>query len=105
MPHTATSRPGASRCPSNEHTDGVLRRRRAELDGSQPGDPDRLAQAVIAITELDRPPRQLPLGSDSHELLRSQLTAQLEQLNAWAELSRSTDFAPQASADHARQVG
>ncbi len=90
--------------PEYEHTVGVLRKQLAELDGSQPGDPARLAQAVIAITELDRPPRQLPLGSDCYELLRSQLSAQLEQLHAWAELSRSTDFPPQTSADDARQV-
>ena len=91
--------------PEYQQTVGVLRRGLAELDGSQPGDPARLAEAIITITELDHPPRQLPLGSDCYDLLRSQLTTQLEQLHTWAELSRSTDFPPQTSPDDARQVG
>jgi NAD(P)-dependent dehydrogenase (short-subunit alcohol dehydrogenase family) len=63
-----------------------------QLDGNQPGDPARAAQAIIRVVESPRPPRRLPLGQIALDNIRAKLHAQLDELEAWAELGASSDF-------------
>jgi NAD(P)-dependent dehydrogenase (short-subunit alcohol dehydrogenase family) len=81
--------------PMSEYDETVGRARAgiADLDGTQPGDPDRLADAVIAVAETADPPQQLALGPDSYHRLAGQLAQQAAELREWAHLSLSTDFA------------
>jgi NAD(P)-dependent dehydrogenase (short-subunit alcohol dehydrogenase family) len=70
-------------------------RRRKEHDtthGTQPGDPARAAQAIITAVEAPDSPFLLLLGSDASYAFRAVVDAQREQLEAWQELSISTDF-------------
>jgi NAD(P)-dependent dehydrogenase (short-subunit alcohol dehydrogenase family) len=83
--------------PIDDYADSVgqVRTGLAELDGQQPGDPDRAARAIIQVVEAAEPPRRLPLGEMALERIRAKLQGQLEELEAWAELSASSDFPPE----------
>ncbi|NAZ85426.1 SDR family NAD(P)-dependent oxidoreductase [Kineococcus indalonis] len=64
------------------------------MPGTQPGDPDRAAQALIALARANGAGRlRQALGSDSLRIARSALTARLAELEEGADLARSTDYA------------
>ncbi len=70
-------------------------RRRKEHDtahGTQPGDPERAARAIITAVESPEPPGLLLLGTDAVDAASGVLDAQRRELEAWRELSTSTDF-------------
>ena len=70
-------------------------RRRKENDkthGTQPGDPDRAAAAMIAAVESAEPPALLLLGRDALTGFRSVRDAERAQLEAWEQTTLSTDF-------------
>jgi NAD(P)-dependent dehydrogenase (short-subunit alcohol dehydrogenase family) len=71
---------------------GKVRELLRQLDGAQPGDPDRAARAIIQAVESDQPPRRLPLGQMAVDNIRHKLTTQLDELETWAKLSVSSDF-------------
>lgn len=84
---------------------GQMRRTFAELDGNQPGDPVRAAQAVVTAVYSDEPPLRLPLGTMALANIRAKLTARLAELEAWTELSSSSDFpAEQMRSDTAARL-
>jgi NAD(P)-dependent dehydrogenase (short-subunit alcohol dehydrogenase family) len=62
------------------------------VDGHQPGDPVRLAEAIMQALAAPNPPLRLALGSDAFETIRGQVEARHAELLAWESLSRSTDF-------------
>ncbi|GAA1989974.1 oxidoreductase [Catenulispora subtropica] len=76
-----------------DETVGALNRYRAANDGTQPGDPARGAQAIIAVVAHDDPPRRLLLGSDALKLALDTGEARQEEARKWADFSRSADFA------------
>ena len=70
-------------------------RRRKEHDtahGTQPGDPAKAAQAIIAAVESDEPPAFLLLGNDALKTYRRLATARLDTIEAWEHLTTSTDI-------------
>lgn len=69
------------------------RRKSAAEDGSQPGDPARFAQVVIDAVTSPAPPFRLVLGTDALTRTRAELTSQAAEVEAWAHVSASTDFA------------
>lgn len=71
---------------------GPVRQAVKQLDGQQPGDPDRAARAIVTAVKSAEPPRRLPLGTLALQNIRAKLTAQLSELDAWAKMSASTDF-------------
>ncbi|HWD80517.1 MAG TPA: oxidoreductase [Kribbella sp.] len=78
--------------PDYEDTVGEMHRRRLEMDGKQPGDPVRAAQAILEVVNLDQPPLRLLLGSDALALAESSARSRAEEAAAWAHLTRSTDY-------------
>ncbi len=70
-----------------------IRRAREDKSGKQAGDPAKAAQALMAILAADNPPVHLLLGSDAVTLVRSKLDALQAEIDAWRDLSGSTDFA------------
>lgn len=61
-------------------------------NGQQPGDPRKLAQALIQIAGATEPPVRLPLGPDTLARI-AEKNAFVEKVTAkWRELSKSTDF-------------
>jgi hypothetical protein len=73
-------------------TVGVIRDRLAAVNGQQPGDPERLAAAIVRLADGAPSPRRVPLGSDANEMIVSSLEQALAETRAQVELSRSTDW-------------
>ncbi|RSO00376.1 short-chain dehydrogenase/reductase [Streptomyces sp. WAC 05379] len=78
--------------PDYEPTVGAWQRRFAEYAGNEPGDPDRMAEAIIRAVEADEPPRRLLLGSDALGIAVESEEARLTEARKWADVSRSTDY-------------
>lgn len=73
-------------------TVGAMRQFAHAANHAQPGDPARLAEAMLALANAERPPLRLPLGSDAVARIE-QKHAQVEaELLAWRALAMSTDF-------------
>ncbi|MEJ2862463.1 oxidoreductase [Actinomycetospora flava] len=64
-----------------------------KLHGTQPGDPDRAAQVVLAVADLADPPLRLPLGPNAFENVRQTYRARLAEVDAVEPLGSDTDFA------------
>ncbi len=73
-------------------TAGRRRKENDHTDGTQPGDPHRAAQAIIATVAAEQAPFRLLLGSDAIQIVREELQARIVEIDAWAHLSASTDF-------------
>jgi hypothetical protein len=52
-------------------TAGVTRAAVDQMDGSQPGDPDKAAAAILEAIDAPRPPLRLALGDDAVEAIRA----------------------------------
>jgi NAD(P)-dependent dehydrogenase (short-subunit alcohol dehydrogenase family) len=62
------------------------------MAGKQIGDPDRAAQAILAIVRAEDPPLHLLLGTDALRRAREKLDAVIDEMNRWEQETRSTDF-------------
>ena len=69
-----------------------IRSAREAKSGNQPGDPAKAAQALLALTEADKPPVRLYLGTDALTLVAGKLDTMRAELSEWETVSRSTDF-------------
>jgi NAD(P)-dependent dehydrogenase (short-subunit alcohol dehydrogenase family) len=58
-----------------------------------PGDPDKIADAILASVEVTPAPRRLTLGSDAYGSVHAALAGRIEELEAAKDLAYSTDFA------------
>lgn len=63
-----------------------------EISGNQPGDPEKLADALIKVASEKNPPLHLFLGSDSYEMANRKIAEVQKDLESWKSLSVSTDF-------------
>jgi NAD(P)-dependent dehydrogenase (short-subunit alcohol dehydrogenase family) len=71
---------------------GQVRAAAVRINHNQPGDPQRLAQALLQLVEAPKPPLRLPLGTDTLQTLRNKHAFVQQETEAWAALSASTDF-------------
>lgn len=69
-----------------------IRAARQAASGNQLGNPAKAAEAVLKVIEAENPPVHLVLGSDALRLVGSGRAAVTADIEAWDELSRSTDF-------------
>ena len=74
-----------------------IRATRLANSGNQLGNPDLVASAIMRVVESANPPVHLVLGSDALRLIDKSQSALREEISAWAEVSRSTDFPDGAS--------
>ncbi|KSV94280.1 hypothetical protein D9M68_425510 [compost metagenome] len=63
MPHRFVG--GQNSIEDYAATAGAVRERAAAMNQRQPGDPDRLAQALVDLAEVADTPVRPPLGSDT----------------------------------------
>ncbi|RSO32093.1 short-chain dehydrogenase/reductase [Streptomyces sp. WAC 06725] len=70
-----------------------IREARQKASGNQLGNPVKAGEAVVHITSVEQPPAHLVLGSDALRLVSAARTAVDEDIRAWEQLSRTTDFA------------
>lgn len=73
-------------------TAGPRRKENDTAHGRQPGDPARAAEAIITVVGSAEPPLLLLLGTDAVTSFGTVLDAQRAELEAWRELSTSTDY-------------
>jgi NAD(P)-dependent dehydrogenase (short-subunit alcohol dehydrogenase family) len=69
-----------------------IRERRRNINGNQPGDPAKAAQAMLKLVASDNPPMHLPLGNDAVQMIRDKLVSLESEIAAWEAISRGTDF-------------
>ncbi|BBP99780.1 short-chain dehydrogenase/reductase [Burkholderia sp. SFA1] len=72
---------------------GNVRRFAVGMNHNQPGDPDKLATALIALADAPTPPLRLPLGTDTLKAIAEKNAYVAAETANWQALSASTDFA------------
>ena len=73
-------------------TAGKRRKEHDTAHGTQPGDPAKAANAIIAAVESDEPPAFLLLGNDALSTYRRLAAARLDAIETWEHLTASTDI-------------
>ena len=73
-------------------TVGARRERIKAFADKLPGDPAKVAAAVLRITELDDPPLHLLLGNDVLAAFREKLADLTASIDAWEETTRDVGF-------------
>jgi NAD(P)-dependent dehydrogenase (short-subunit alcohol dehydrogenase family) len=71
---------------------GALATHLHDVRGHEPGDPDKAAQVILQVAELDHPPLQLLLGASAFELARTDDERRIASDDEWKHLSLATDF-------------
>ncbi|WP_144159888.1 oxidoreductase [Paraburkholderia sp. BCC1885] len=74
-------------------TSGNVRRRAVDLNHNQPGNPEKLAQAMLQLVDAPTPPLRLPLGTDTLKAIAEKNAYVTRETETWQALSASTDFA------------
>jgi len=62
------------------------------MDGTQPGDPKKAADAILLALDAEDTPLRLALGGDAVENIRGRLENKLAELARWEAVSRDTEF-------------
>ena len=65
----------------------------AGMNGNQVGDPAKLAQALLMITEIQQPPLRFIAGADAVAAAEEKLAERDEQIDAFRKMSSSLAFA------------
>ena len=84
----------AMRIDDYADTVGKMRTFTAAVNNQQPGDPQRLAQAIVQLAAADKPPTRLALGPDTVARIEEKHRDVELELGLWRSLSLSTDFEP-----------
>jgi NAD(P)-dependent dehydrogenase (short-subunit alcohol dehydrogenase family) len=80
----------ATAIPDYAETAGKRRKENDTVHGTQPGDPGKAAEAIIAVVESPNPPSLLVLGQDAYGAFAAVADAQRAELDQWRGLSLST---------------
>ena len=71
----------------------AARRILADHSGHEPGDPAKVAAAILKVVDAENPPRQLLLGADAVLYATRHMARFQAELGAWAPVSLSSGFA------------
>ena len=63
-----------------------------QIDGNQPGDPEKAASAFIQMSNEEKPALHLFLGQDAYDLANQKIELVKVDLEQWKEISISTSF-------------
>lgn len=63
-----------------------------EMNGKQPGNPEKLAMGLVNITETSNPPVHLLMGPDAYRIVMDKRNQEHEEIEAWKELTCSTNL-------------
>lgn len=80
------------RIPDYSETVGKMREFAAGYNHQQPGDPAKLAQALVQIAHAPEPPLRLPLGTDTLKRMAEKNALVTRETAQWHTLAESTDF-------------
>lgn len=76
-----------------KETSGAMRSFAAGANHTQPGDPAKLAKAMLQLVSAPEPPLRMPFGSDTVRRIESKNAFVAQELAKWRDLALSTDFA------------
>ncbi|MBO9153317.1 SDR family NAD(P)-dependent oxidoreductase [Chitinophaga sp. GCM10012297] len=62
------------------------------IDGAQPGDPEKAVDVIISVSKSGNPPLHLFLGPDAYQLAKQKIAAVEEDMLGWQALATSTNF-------------
>ncbi|MDQ0755106.1 oxidoreductase [Arthrobacter sp. B3I4] len=81
-----------SATPIEDYADTAGRRRKEHdtIHGTQPGDPAKAAEAILAVVESENPPALLVLGEDAFDAFGAVAQAERADLDQWRDVSVST---------------
>ena len=63
-----------------------------DINGNQPGDPEKAALALIELAAMENPPVHLVLGSDAFNIAGNKLNVIQKEISEFKMLSTSTDY-------------
>lgn len=69
-----------------------VRAHQNDIPGNQPGDPDKVAELMIKVTQNPEPPLRLLTGSDAYGFANYKIDSLKNEIEANKELTFSTDF-------------
>lgn len=78
--------------PEYDETVGKMRTFAEAANHAQPGDPQKFAEAMLALVNAPNPPQRLALGSDTVARIEAKNRLVAQELAEWNELALSTDF-------------
>lgn len=71
---------------------GQVREAARRISLNQPGDPERLAQAMLTLVDAKTPPLRLPMGTDTLQAIADKHAFVERETAEWRSLAASTDF-------------
>jgi NAD(P)-dependent dehydrogenase (short-subunit alcohol dehydrogenase family) len=74
-----------------QDTVGKMRSTAVERNKKQPGDPQKLAEALMAIANADKPPVHLPMGKDALAGYQSKTASFQADIDSWYDIITGTD--------------
>lgn len=88
---------GSLRTPENEIdaytvTRQIQKAHEQDINGNQPGDPEKAAVALIELAAMENPPVHLVLGSDAFQMANNKLSTLQNEISDFKILSISTDY-------------
>ncbi|NOU70854.1 SDR family NAD(P)-dependent oxidoreductase [Paenibacillus sp. LMG 31458] len=72
-------------------TVGEMRSFATQVNKKQPGDPKKLAQAIIKLANAEKPPVHLPLGNDTLDMYREKTAKFEKDIEDWYDIITGTD--------------
>lgn len=63
-----------------------------QIEGKQPGDPQKAARAIIQVVNSTNPPLRLVLGKYAYSKFRQKIESLTAELDAWEAVAANTDF-------------
>ena len=88
--------------PDYDPSSGKFRRFLETMNGRQPGDPAKAADAIISAVESDNPPLRLVLGKYAIDKTRRKLGSAARELDAASAAGAATDFTIEGQAEAPR---
>jgi NAD(P)-dependent dehydrogenase (short-subunit alcohol dehydrogenase family) len=86
----ASLRTSASVIADYAQTAGRVRAQVGDLNHQQPGDPAKLAEAILHLANVPEPPVRLPLGDDTVAAISAKHARDREILETWGNLALET---------------
>jgi len=78
--------------PEYEPTVGQFLNFLNQIEGQQPGDPNKAANAIIQMVASENPPLRLVLGKYAYEKFNEKIEALTQELEDWKAIGMATDF-------------
>nr|AGU11764.1 short chain dehydrogenase [uncultured organism] len=63
-----------------------------QINGNQPGDPQKAAELLIQVSESENPPVHLLLGEDAYQMAERKIATMQHDMQQWQEAATATGF-------------